>query len=57
MEAPVLDLLDAVDENGWHHGRLRGREVGQHVGVRLVGRGATRRGRHARQRHVAPGEK
>lgn len=57
MEAPVLDLLDAVDKNGWHHGRLRGREVGQHVGVRLVGRGATRRGRHARQRHVAPGEK
>ena len=48
MEAPILDLLDAVDENGGHHGRLRGGEVGQHVGVRLVGRGATRGGGHAR---------
>ena len=48
MEAPVFDLLDAVDENGGHHGRLRGREVGQHVGVRLVGRRASRGGRHAR---------
>ena len=48
MEAPILDLLDAVDENGGHHGRLRGGVVGQHVGVRLVGRGATRGGGHAR---------
>ena len=56
MEAPVFDLLDAVDEDGWYHGRLRGREVGQHVGVRLVGRRASGRGCHARERHVAPDE-
>ena len=54
MEPPVFDLPDAVDEHGGHHGRLGGREVGQHVGVRLVGRGASRGGRHAREGHVAP---
>ena len=55
METPILDLFDAVDEHGGHHGRLGGREVGQHVGVRLVGRGASRGGRHARERNIAPG--